>query len=73
MNDDATNRDYGHGGARPGAGRPARGEPKARPIWCGQMSPEQRDLILNTLTPRERYGALMYFVERAINEPAFSR
>ena len=46
------------GGKRPGAGRPPRTEPKSRPIWCGQMSEQDRALIL-TLTPGERYEALM--------------
>ena len=46
------------GGRRKGAGRPPRTEPKSRPIWCGQMSEQDRALIL-TLTPGERYDALM--------------
>ena len=46
------------GGKREGAGRPPRTEPKSRPIWCGQMAEQDRALIL-TLTPGERYGALM--------------
>ena len=46
------------GGKREGAGRPPRTEPKSRPIWCGQMSEQDRALIL-TLTPGERYAALM--------------
>ena len=48
-----------HGGAREGAGRPPRQEPKSKPIWCGQMSEQDRALILETLEPRERYAALM--------------
>ena len=46
------------GGRRKGAGRPLRTEPKSLPIWCGQMSEQDRALIL-TLTPDERYAALM--------------
>ena len=48
-----------HGGAREGAGRPPRQEPKSLPIWCGQMSESDRRLILERLTPQERYTALM--------------
>ena len=47
------------GGAREGAGRPRREAPKSRPIWCGQMAEQDRALILDTLTPDERYTALM--------------
>ena len=47
------------GGARDGAGRPPRTEPKSRLIWCGQMSEQDRALILELLTPEERYTALM--------------
>ena len=46
------------GGAREGVGRPPRTEPKSRPIWCGQMAEQDRAAIL-TLTPGERYDALM--------------
>ena len=53
-----------HGGARPGAGRKPRQEPKSKPIWCGQMSPEDRALILERLTPQERHAALMGAAER---------
>ena len=48
-----------HGGAREGAGRPRRQEPKSKPIWCGQMSESDRALIIERLTPQERYAALM--------------
>ena len=47
------------GGVREGAGRPRRTEPKSRPIWCGQMAEQDRALILELLTPDERYTALM--------------
>lgn len=51
------------GGAREGAGRKPRQEPKSRPIWCGQMPESDRALIIETLTPDERYDALMVRVE----------
>ena len=47
------------GGKREGVGRPPRTEPKSRPIWCGQMAEQDRALILELLTPGERYEALM--------------
>ena len=47
------------GGKREGAGRPPRTEPKSRPVWCGQMSEQDRALILELLTPEGRYTALM--------------
>ena len=47
------------GGKREGAGRPPRQEPKARPIWCGQMSEQDRAFIMDTLAPDERFDALM--------------
>ena len=53
-----------HGGAREGAGRHPRQEPKSRPIWCGQMSEDDRALILERLTPDERHAALIDAVER---------
>ena len=52
-----------HGGRREGAGRKPRQEAKSYPIWCGQMSEEDRALILETLTPQERFDALMYAIE----------
>lgn len=48
-----------HGGKREGAGRHARPEPKAKSIWCGQISNEERDLILSKLTPDERRQVLL--------------
>ena len=48
-----------HGGHRKGAGRKARSEPKAKPIWCGQISQEDREFIMNMLTPDERFRKLM--------------
>ena len=37
------------------------------------MSLDDYELIVRTLTPTERFDALMYFVERAINEPKIAR
>jgi len=51
------------GGAREGAGRKPRPTPKAYPIWCGQMAEEHRALILETLSPAERFDALMSAVQ----------
>ena len=52
------------GGAREGAGRPLRTEPKSLPIWCGQMSEQDRALILELLTPGERKAALLDAVRK---------
>lgn len=49
----------GTGGARAGAGRHQREEPKSKPIWCGQHTDEQRELIIQNLTPEERLDALL--------------
>lgn len=46
------------GGKREGAGRKTRSTPKSLPIWCGQITNEQRDFILRWLSPDERFGAL---------------
>ena len=53
-----------HGGTRiPGPGkklgRSKRPEPKSKPIWCGQITEEQRQLIIDNLTPEERLDALL--------------
>ena len=56
------------GGAREGAGRPPRQEPKARPIWCGQISEEDRKLILERLTPQQRHAALIQAARRERDE-----
>lgn len=47
------------GGARAGAGRKARHTPKARGVWCGQITDEQRDFIMRWLPPGERFSVLM--------------
>ena len=52
------------GGRRKGAGRPLRTEPKSLPIWCGQMSEQDRALILELLTPGERKAALLDAVRK---------
>lgn len=51
------------GGQRKGAGRPSRSEPKSKPIWCGQLTDAERDLILKTLTADERGQVLLHAVE----------
>ena len=57
------------GGAREGAGRPPREEPKSYPIWVGQISEDDRQFIISTLEPQERFAALMEAArEREMNE-----
>ena len=46
------------GGARKGAGRKSRPTSKSKGIWCGQIPDEQRDFIIQWLSPDERFGAL---------------
>lgn len=46
------------GGNREGAGRKSRPHPKALSVWCGQITQEQRDLILRWLSPDERFQVL---------------
>lgn len=48
-----------HGGSRSGAGRKARHFPKAKGIWCGQISQDDRDFIIQHLTPNDRFQVLM--------------
>lgn len=47
------------GGARKGAGRKARPSAKSKPIWCGQISQEDRAFIVKWLSPEDRYQVLM--------------
>ena len=47
------------GGARKGAGRKARPTLKAKGIWLGQITDEQRDFIMQWLSPEDRYSVLM--------------
>jgi len=53
------------GGARKGAGRKARPTSKAKGIWCGQITDEQRDFIMQWLSPDERFGALWAAANKA--------
>ena len=53
------------GGARKGAGRKARPVSKSKPIWCGQISDEDRKLIVDNLSPEERYQVLMAAANKA--------
>jgi len=53
------------GGTRKGAGRKARPTSKAKGIWCGQITNEQRDFIMQWLSPEERYGVLMAAANKA--------
>ena len=53
------------GGARKGAGRKARPTSKAKGIWCGQITDEQRDFVINSLSPEERFGALWAAANKA--------
>ena len=53
------------GGSRKGAGRKARPTPKSKPIWCGQISDEDRKLIVDNLSPDERYQVLMAAANKA--------
>ena len=53
------------GGARIGAGRKARPTSKAKGIWCGQITDEQRDFIIQWLSPDERFGALWAAANKA--------
>lgn len=46
------------GGVRKGAGRKARPTPKAKGIWCGQITDEQREFIMQSLSPDERFSVL---------------
>jgi len=53
------------GGARKGAGRKARPTTKAKGIWCGQITDEQRDFIIQWLSPDERFSVLMAAAKKA--------
>lgn len=61
------------GGARNGAGRPTRAEPKQKPIWLGQMTDDERQRIIDALTPDERRNALLKAVEEKEMQPRFER
>ncbi len=53
------------GGTRKGAGRKSRPAPKSKGIWCGQITDEQRDFIIQWLSPEDRYGVLMAAANKA--------
>ena len=54
-----------HGGLREGAGRKPRPNQKSKGIWCGQISQEDRDFIIQHLTPDERFQVLMVAANNA--------
>ena len=47
------------GGKREGAGRKPRPSQKAKCIWCGQITQEDRAFIIRHLTPVDRHLILM--------------
>ena len=53
------------GGARKGAGRKARPTSKAKGIWCGQITDEQRSFIMQWLSPEDRYAVLLAAANKA--------
>lgn len=53
------------GGVRLGAGRKARPYPKSKGIWCGQITDEQRDIIIQYLSPEERFRILITAANKA--------
>jgi len=53
------------GGARKGAGRKARPSSKSKLYWCGQHSEEDRDFIMQWLSPDERFSVLMAAANKA--------
>ena len=53
------------GGARKGAGRKARPTSKAKGIWFGQITDEQRSFIMQWLSPDERFSVLMAAANKA--------
>jgi hypothetical protein len=61
------------GGARKGAGRKARPTLKAKGIWCSQITDEQRDFIMQWLSPDERFSVLMAAANKACNGFAAGR
>jgi len=58
------------GGARKGAGRKARPTSKAKGIWLGQITNEQRDFIVQSLSPAERFNVLMEAANKACTRRA---
>jgi hypothetical protein len=53
------------GGWREGAGRKSRNTPKSKGIWCSQITDEQRDFIMQWLSPDDRFSALMAAANKA--------
>jgi len=53
------------GGKREGAGRKLRPAKKSKGIWCGQITDEQRDFIMQCLSPDERFSVLMAAANKA--------
>jgi hypothetical protein len=53
------------GGKREGAGRKSRPAPKSKGIWCGQITDEQRDFIMQWLSPEDRYAVLIAAANKA--------
>jgi hypothetical protein len=61
------------GGARAGAGRKSRPSAKSKGIWCGQITDEQRDFIMQWLSPEDRYSVLMAAANKACSGFAAGR
>ena len=61
------------GGKREGAGRKSRPAPKSKGIWCGQITDEQRDFIMQWLSPDERFSVLMAAANKACSGFAAGR
>lgn len=57
-----------HGGKREGAGRPPRPNAKAKSVWCGQITDEEREFIIKNLTPEERLEALLKAARKKPND-----
>jgi len=57
------------GGAREGAGRKSRPAPKSKGVWLGQITDEQRDFIIQWLSPDERFSALWAAANKACSNP----
>jgi len=61
------------GGAREGAGRKSRPSAKSKGIWLGQITDEQRDFIMQWLSPEERYSVLLAAANKACSGFAAGR
>lgn len=49
-------------------GRPKRTEPKSLPVWCGQLSSQEREFIIKMLTPNERAAILLIMARKKEDE-----